>query len=591
MKACRLLVLKLPVFLLIGSLNAETAVDFHYSAHLDVGGYGFNQSPHAAALAELFLPLYQRPTQILYADVRAIDKSGPSIEGNFGLGYRWLEDSKQRMYGLYSFYDIKRSNSRHCFNQLMLGGEVWLSSWFIGLNGYLPVGKSKFFDEGMAEVKLQPSGNYQNILYRFGQEAASPGFDLEVGYEFIRGLTLYAGGYYYKRASFPTIAGPLGRFRYIFEPPRKNAFLKALDSITFETQVQYDKPRGTTWYGGVRLTWNLGRSNSSSLSRTARHMIEPPLRDIDIVSHSSPDPFQPLNDSSGNRINIATVRSKGEFESAIQDSNAHVIAVQGQIEDLTGASLLANQTVTGNSYVFSVKNHSFNLSLSPSGSLVSSSAENLLRVHSNNTLRDLTLTMIDPLNTATGNRAIYNDDNVDAMGNILIQNIQTNGVVYINRNGSAKQVNVTLQDNRINTGSWDPVGLPAGVEIKTSNGGSASLVAKNNEIVILNPTFSIQVVGLRLASGPNASIDVGSFQSNTIRASDAGLVNQLLGGAINYRGAFAGNTIIGGATGRPTENGFLSFAFGGSTPSSMTMASLTNNTLIGSSAGIEFTKF
>lgn len=565
--------------------------DFQYGPHVDLAGYGFYPAPHAAALLELFIPLYQNPTCLFYTDIRALDKSGPAFEANLGLGIRWLNATRQHMYGVYSFYDLKRSSQRNCFNQLMVGSEVWLNTWFLGLNAYLPVGKSKFTDNENIEVQLLPSGNYQNIVYRYGREAAYPGIDLEVGYEWIRGLTFYTGGYYYARSSFPTIVGPLGRLRYIYEPPRNSRFLKALDSITLETQVQYDRPRGTTWYGGLRFSWNLGCTNSSSLSRVARHMIEPPLRDIDVVSQSSPSSFQSFPNSAGSPLQVATVRSKREFEEAIQDPEANLIVVQGTITDLADIALQQNQTITGGDYSFNIKNQSFALNLAQNGTLISSSGNNLLKVSSNNTIRDLTLTLLDPPDTAIGNRAIYNDNTVDDMGRIVVQNVQSNGVIYIDRDGEGKRGSFFLENSLLQTGSWNPSGLAAGVEVRAFNGASVSASLLNNQVFVLTPSLSVQAVGVRLATGAGSSLSVPTFQSNDIQASDAGMVHQLLGGTIQYLGDIKGNRIQGGATGRAGEAGLLSFAFSSSQPSSLSVGSIYDNVFSGSSHSFQISNF
>jgi len=103
---------------------------------------------------------------------------------NGGLGYRYRL-SYCNVIGVNAYYDYRRSDCKHSYNQVGFGLE-WLTDLYdIQLNTYFPVGKTK---------------NFCFYSWDWGYEYALSGFDLSFGAPLFsyRGFNLYAsGGTYY----------------------------------------------------------------------------------------------------------------------------------------------------------------------------------------------------------------------------------------------------------------------------------------------------------------------------------------------------------------------------------------------------------
>ena len=106
------------------------------------------------AEVDVFLPIIQNERTILFSDLRMIDSKGAAIEGNFGLGLRHMDSRHYWMWGIYGFYDRKRSSLRNFFNQISLGIEFSSPLWWVTITGYLPFGKNPKREETDNEVSL-----------------------------------------------------------------------------------------------------------------------------------------------------------------------------------------------------------------------------------------------------------------------------------------------------------------------------------------------------------------------------------------------------------------------------------------------------
>lgn len=253
-----------------------------YQPYLEIGGAKyFNQNSSAANLYDLFIPLFQTDDQLFFTDLRIFDRSGSSFEGNAHLGFRKLFADKQQMLGIYGAYDYKKSQYGNGFNQIMLGAEYWNNNWFFGGNIYKPIGTTKrLFKNEEIQVNKPDSRSIFNNKYF---EKPLPGIDAEIGYAPIESFTVYGGGYYFHANNVATVAGPKIRITYNYTKPY-GRILGILDGIGLEAGVQHDKPRGDTFYAGIKL--KIGLTNSAkhtSILGFERHMTELVRRDPDIV--------------------------------------------------------------------------------------------------------------------------------------------------------------------------------------------------------------------------------------------------------------------------------------------------------------------
>ena len=85
--------------------------------------------------------------------------------------------------------------------------------------------KKSLSNPALDEVELRDGVNdFKNIFFKFGKEVALWGFDAEVGYNVWRGLSLFAGGFYFHRDNVETLGGPFFRLYYAYQI-RSTSFL------------------------------------------------------------------------------------------------------------------------------------------------------------------------------------------------------------------------------------------------------------------------------------------------------------------------------------------------------------------------------
>ena len=284
----------------------------NYQPYIQLGGTGFFhiQESNAAAIADLFVPLWQKDfSNLVFTDIRINDRSGTPFEGTVHLGYRHLFSDEQQMFGVYGAWDRKKTLYDSYFNQITVGAEYWNQSWFVGGNVYKPIGDtSKLLNQQITSVPVPPFDNQQITVDKL-HEKAMPGADAEVGYEFIEGLVGYVGGYYFGASGVDTICGPRARLTYDWSLD-DGRILGIFDKVGLEAGVQRDTPRGITGYlsANVRVGWLFDKK--SELRGLSRHMIDPVRRDIDVISQEESSPEQEAIDLS----NYTVCSAKGDSD-------------------------------------------------------------------------------------------------------------------------------------------------------------------------------------------------------------------------------------------------------------------------------------
>ena len=190
-----------------------------YQPYVEVGGIKyFNQESKAAGMYDLFLPLSSsssnqasnQSTMLFFSDIRIFDRTGSWFEGNVHLGYRVIlpetntekntetRSGKNQLFGVYASFDRRKSEKKHFFNQITLGGNL-----------YTPIGKKKRLTSDALPSEPQPiswkeerslgrvieyTGTITTTKTKHVVEKALYGVDAEVGHAFNEQLTGYAGG-------------------------------------------------------------------------------------------------------------------------------------------------------------------------------------------------------------------------------------------------------------------------------------------------------------------------------------------------------------------------------------------------------------
>ncbi|MCS4505060.1 inverse autotransporter beta domain-containing protein [Arhodomonas aquaeolei] len=257
---------------------------------------------------EFMVPLYQTGDSMLFTDLRAQRSSDNSEEGNAGLGYRRIV-SDDLLLGGYGFFDRRRSETGHYFNQGTFGAEAMTPDWDLRANVYVAEDDTTT----LSATSTNPRFSGTNIVVDEDRryETALSGFDAEVGYRIINGdgydVRAYAGGFRFDADGVDPVTGPRGRLELSLD----NAFGIEGGRVTFGGEVRDDDMRGTDGFAEVRLEIPLGTpAERPSLSPIERRMTERVRRDPDVVLASGHDrSAEPLRSPDGERIRVLHVDS------------------------------------------------------------------------------------------------------------------------------------------------------------------------------------------------------------------------------------------------------------------------------------------
>src|SRR5262249_23524390 len=146
--------------------------------YVEAGGMGGTRS---WGDVDIFLPLWQDQTSLLFGDLRGTFSTEPSQEGNFGLGYR-TQISPEWILGGYGYFDIQNSSHDNLFYQVTLGAELKSVDWDFRLNGYIPINPDGGSVQKNGNPKIKIAGNNIQMTTESRDEKALYGFDGEVGW-------------------------------------------------------------------------------------------------------------------------------------------------------------------------------------------------------------------------------------------------------------------------------------------------------------------------------------------------------------------------------------------------------------------------
>lgn len=277
---------------LLGPINSFAIMNHttntYYAPNITLGGfYGNNNNNYGQV--DALLPLNNDPDKMLFFDIRGLGAAESSLEINAGLGYRWLSDNKSTLMGVYSFFDRKRTKNQSYFSQITIGGEYMTKNWSYGMNVYLPVGKTENIIDRQ-NIAYSESYNNNQFITNYGdlvtKEVSMKGIDAEIGYSvpFIKGLDVYAGGYYFDHKLAEPVAGPKLSFSYNLMPVL-GVNATWLNSIDLQGLVQHDNVRGTQYYVGLSVSITLDkRDHDIKYTKLENKMKSFVRRDLDIVS-------------------------------------------------------------------------------------------------------------------------------------------------------------------------------------------------------------------------------------------------------------------------------------------------------------------
>jgi Inverse autotransporter, beta-domain len=332
-----------------GPVSAVASVGDKWTPYVDVEGkLGTERSLGEVGL---FVPLGQSQDSLLFGNLITRFDDQDSFEGNVGLGYREIVDGNYILGG-YAFFDRRKSASDNYFNQVMAGAEFMTDVWTVRANGYFADNDLKPTSGGV----VTQTGS--QIFVQSNLEGALSGFDAEVGRVIPLGLedvtlTGFAGGFHFGRSGFDDVSGPRGRAELSFNN-LWDTVLPSGTQLRFGAEVQHDDVRDTQGFVSARLRVPLfGGSSSSNLSVLEQRMVDPVVRDIDVVAGGTLSaPVAPTLESNGTTLNNANfIDADDDLGVALTAAGENALVVidgsKGAITSAADADALTGQTIVG----------------------------------------------------------------------------------------------------------------------------------------------------------------------------------------------------------------------------------------------------
>ena len=335
--------------------SASVPIGRNWNPWVEFGGLGADDD-HSRALIELWAPLMQGPSALLFFDGRFQFIEQSTQEGNAQFGLRKMTPSGWNL-GAWISGDVRETSVDNTFWQVAGGLEALSVKWDLRVNGYLPVTDPKVSPE-LAQVKLK--GN--SIFMIGGEEVPLYGVNGEIGYllfgspETKQGmrheLRVYGGGFWFDHSdAIDEVAGPSARVEWRIDDliPDWGG-----SRLTFDAGYSHDDVRDDLWEVGARLRIPLGGTKTYALlSPQSRRMQERIERDDDIITvQSGPEKvLDVLTDVRFDRV--AYVGSSITTTSAKAGDNSLLIAKGGTI---AGPQVLqGNQTLQGGGSTIQVR--------------------------------------------------------------------------------------------------------------------------------------------------------------------------------------------------------------------------------------------
>ncbi len=307
----------------------------------------------------LLAPIFQNQDSFYFMNYIGKRTNSGGAELNIGLGRRQLENNV--ISGLYGFIDIRKTPLNNQFWQLTLGQEHLSKVIDWRYNLYIPFSGSKDVPKHKRRPKVIVKGDTLSIQ-SLHKEYAMHGIDFEIGHKkpYPWGsFAMWLGGYSFQDKHVSSINGPSVRI----ETELTNLkYLPKNITLKWGLQFQRDNVRGENLTAQIALSIPL--SGTSRLNYMQRRMIEPVIRDVDIVSNTDSITEPAINLETGKSLNkIKRVKTGADLYRATKlgDPNTLVV-VEGDISTSLEAQAQKDQVfISGNRKV---------LLTTPSGAVV-----------------------------------------------------------------------------------------------------------------------------------------------------------------------------------------------------------------------------
>ena len=317
-------------------------------------GY-FGGTTPSSGVSELFVPLLQSHTTLLYADVRGMYNTQSAYQGSFGSGLRTLVLDSMILGG-YGFYDYCDSAQHNPFQQASVGVEMLTWIWEARSNGYLPTSQGSNSSGGGAGPAFLQNG----LIFLNGtQQRALSGVDAEFGMLVAanptaqRELRAFAGGYNFNGTNggsdIPGVYGRLEARIYDLN------FLGQGSRLEMGVISSYDDVNKYQVTGLLNLRIAFGGTNCpGGMSLIERRMLDRIVRRQQVVTSSQSSPLEVASTTiNGNQYNSVLLvdPTTPNLQAAINAAPSHrLIVVEGGSGTLVvpnGITLNPGQALVG----------------------------------------------------------------------------------------------------------------------------------------------------------------------------------------------------------------------------------------------------
>lgn len=489
---------------------------------------------------DLMNPLWQSSNSMFFSDIRCTFDDEDSIEGNIGTGFRRIvhgtTESKDWIWGIYGFYDIRKSPNGNKFNQGTLGIELLKTNIELRGNIYIPENKKYVIaSKTVNSVSLSGTSIIQHTQSLTAFERALPGYDVEVGYGLDIGKTnklwIHSGYFNFDHSDSPKIAGH--RFRLNYEI--NDSFGIDGSQLNIGVEFQHDKIRNNSTFACISLSIPFGgHPKYKEKKRNIRNrMMRQIVRDVDVVTSADNINLSPgstggpkiisnteapvIDSASGEQIDMYFVSADGSSAGLGTQENPMTI-VQAETASMASDILFLINDDGG-----------IDVNTISSGTLTLKPYQQILGIGDNTSKdiqlpNDLTLTVnsntgrpslthsgdtdtvkmvfnntIEGITISEGNNGI-SGQNVDnpVIRDVTIQNVNNNAVNLTNSSGT-----VTISESNFQNNNLDAIYL------NNYAGG-------NTDVSILNNNISDNISRGINVNNTNGSTITGDIQNNTI---------------------------------------------------------------------------
>ncbi len=241
-------------------------------------------SDRSILMTNLWVPLQQTDTDVLFTDIRLMGDNNDNREGNIGLGYRTLSTQPllgKGIWGGYGWIDRRSTKLGSFFNQVTLGTEWLKEDSDLRLNVYIPLSDEKSHTTQNTGNSTPYFAGTGLVVDTTGTTLEEPqrGFDIEFGHKipFIADKAddarFYMGAYYFKGDVTPDVAGW-----------RTRATIDITPDFQIGARFQKDDERGSQGFLEATVRFPFNQKKSIKTSGLHGRMDESPERDIDIVT-------------------------------------------------------------------------------------------------------------------------------------------------------------------------------------------------------------------------------------------------------------------------------------------------------------------